>query len=207
MNNERVLNNFRGARALVLHAEDANRETLSQTLRRLGLLVAVASPEIEAPLAPELADCDVLFFDADHTPGAPLWENPPDVPRIALIGLEAPSRLTRVVRQRSCGYLLKPVRSAGVFTALFMGFNEFQLRRREMVERADMAERLRSRRHVTKAILRMMTQEGIDDDEAYRRLRRESMSRRVPIERLAREMIETDPAETGVEAPRKLFGA
>ncbi len=204
---ERVLNNFRGARALVLHAEDPNRDTLARTLRRLGLYVATVAPEPDLPLAPYFEACDVLFFDADQPPppGAP--DAPiPAVPHIALIGIEAPSRLARIVRHRCSGYLLKPVRPAGVFTALFMAFNEFALRQREAGERAALAERLHGRRHVTKAILRLIETEGIDDDEAFRRLRRESMRRRIPIERIAREITEGHDPEGDRDERRTIRG-
>lgn len=190
---ERVLNNFRGARALVLHPADSNRDMLAKTLRRLGLIVAVAAPEPETPLTPDVTACDVLFCDADRPLGATFGDQPvPAVPHIALIGLEAPSRLARVVRQRCCGYLLKPVRSAGVFTALFMAFNEFALRQREASERTELIERVHGRRHVIKAVLHLIAEDGIDDDEAFRRLRRESMRRRVPIEQIAKELIEAE---------------
>lgn len=205
---ERVLNNFRGLRALILHAEDPNRDTLARTLQRLGLEVALAAPQIQTPLSPELAACDVMFFDADQALGTVFAEvPPPDVPYVALIGLEAPSRLARVVRHRCCGYLLKPVRSAGVFTALFMAFNEFALRRRDSQERDSLAERLRGRRFVTKAILRMMAEQGIDDDEAFRRLRRESMRRRLPVEQLAVEILARAGTQGGGDSPRKAHGA
>jgi AmiR/NasT family two-component response regulator len=205
---ERVLNNFRGARALILHADDPNRDTLALTLRRLGLLVATASPEGDPPLTPSLAACDVLFFDADQSLGPAFAEVPaPVAPHIALIGLEAPSRLARVVRHRCCGYLLKPIRPAGVFTALFIGFNEFALRQRDAREREGLADRLRGRRYLTKAILQMVAESGIDDDEAFRRLRRESMSRRVPIERVAQEHLALGEAASSAEPSRKAHGA
>ncbi len=202
---ERIQNNFRGARALILHPDDPNRDTLAQTLRRLGLLVAMAAPDAETPVSSDLAACDVLFFDADQALGPAFSEvPPPEVPYIALIGLEAPSRLARVVRHRCCGYLLKPVRSAGVFTALFMGFNEFALRQRDAQERGDLAERLRGRRFVTKAIVRMMAEQGIDDDEAFRRLRGDSMRRRMPIEEIAREILTLGDVEPAAEPARKV---
>jgi AmiR/NasT family two-component response regulator len=41
---------------------------------------------------------------------------------------------------------------------------------------------------------------GLDDEEAYRRLRRESMSRRLSIEDLSRQLV----ARAGDQAPRRL---
>ena len=193
-----VLQNFRGARALIVHPADRNREVLDVTLRRLGLLVALVEPGSSAP-CPGIADCDIVFFDADEGLGGVFGDAaPPEAAYVALVGLEAPGRLARVVRQRCCGFLMKPIRAAGVFTALFVAFNEFAQRRREARERGEFVTRLAGRRHVTKALLRLMAEHGIDDDEAYRRLRRESMQRRMPIDALARERV--GEAEAGKDS-------
>lgn len=189
-----VIQNFRGARALVVHPDDANRDTLATTLRRLGLLVALIEPDIETK-SPGIEACDIVFFDADQGLGGVFGEAPPpDAAYVAMIGVEAPGRLARVVRQRCCGYLMKPVRSSGVFTALFIGVNEFAHRRRDIQEREALERRLAGRRLVTKAVLKMIAEEGIDDEEAYRRLRRESMRRRVSIEALACERLGEEEA-------------
>jgi AmiR/NasT family two-component response regulator len=186
----RETTSFRGARALVVLPDDANRETLSRTLRQLGLLVAEVHNENEVLLQAALGECDVLFYDADQTPAVLLARNgPPAVPRVALIGHEVPSRLARVARQRCCGFLMKPVRATGVFAALFLSFHEFAARRQEAEQRAALLERQRGRRFVVKATLKLVAERGIDDDAAFRWLRRESMRRRTSVERVAEELV------------------
>lgn len=189
-----VIQNFRGARALIVHPDDANRETLATTLRRLGLLVALIEPDIETK-SPGIEACDIVFFDADQGLGGVFGDTPPpDAAYVAMIGVEAPGRLARVVRQRCCAHLMKPVRSSGVFTALFIGVNEFARRRRDVQAREALERRLAGRRLVTKVVLQMIAAEGIDEEEAYRRLRRESMRRRVSIEALACERLGEEEA-------------
>ena len=185
----RDLTSFRGARALVIHPDDASRETLARTLKQLGLLVAEVGSDNETAILAARADCDILFYDADQTPVSMLGADAPDVPHVALIGHEVPSRLARVARQRCCGFLLKPVRATGVFSALYLAFNEAAVRRREAAERAALVERQRGRRFVVKAILRLCAERHMDDEAAFRWLRRESMQRRVSIERIAEEMV------------------
>lgn len=195
-----VIQNFRGARALIVHPADTNGEVLTTSLRRLGLDVMVTERSAEALEGAPFFD--LVFFDADHGLNGVFGdESPPEAAYVAVIGSEAPGRLGRVVRQRCCAHLMKPVRASGVFTAVFLAMNEFATRRREMRERKAMAQRLAGRRLVTKAILRMIAEEGIDDDEAYRMLRRESMRRRLPIEEIARECLCASygkPGEPGV---------
>jgi AmiR/NasT family two-component response regulator len=186
----RDLTNFRGARALIVHADDANRETtLVRTLKQLGLLVAEVGSDNEPAMLAARADCDILFYDADQTPASLFGAASPDVPQVALIGHEVPSRLARVVRQRCCGFLVKPVRATGVFSALYIAFNEAAARRREADERTALIERQRGRRFVVKAILTLVLEQRMDDETAFRWLRRESMRRRIPIERVAEEIV------------------
>lgn len=186
------LTSFRGTRALVVHSDDGNRETLVRTLQQLGLLVAAVGCDDEAAILAARADCDILFYDADQT--AEMLDpvtavGAVDVPCVALIGHEVPSRLARVARQRCCGFLLKPVRAAGVFSALYLAFHEAEARRRDAAERAALAERQRGRRFVVKAIMKLCAEQRIDDDAAFRWLRRESMHRRIPLEQLSEELV------------------
>ena len=191
-----LVQNFRGARALVIHPPDDNRDRLVAALHRLGLLVcALGAGETETAIAAALESCDILFFDADEGMG-PILDGAalPEVPLVALIGVEAPSRRNRAVRARVAGHIAKPIRSTGVFTALFLAFNEFAVRQRRAEERFALEERVRARRFITKAILQLMAEHGVDDEEAYRQLRRESMRRRMTIEALCEEILSAEGA-------------
>ena len=50
---------------------------------------------------------------------------------------------------------------------------------------ASLEARHQARRLVMKAVLRVMARHGVDDDEAYRRLRKESMRLRITVEDLS----------------------
>ena len=198
-----VVRNFRGARALVCHADDGSRATLAETLRRLGLEVTLYDPASGGPKPPVDAH-DVVFFDADEgSDGSGSGSEAPDVPLIALIGVEAPSRLARVVRRRAAAYIVKPVRSSGIYTALVVAFSEHARRKAEGEERAALARRLASRRHMIKAILTIMERDGLDDEAAFQSLRREAMRRRIPIEDVARQIV-AEADETDQSAPETL---
>ncbi|WP_119166123.1 ANTAR domain-containing response regulator [Algihabitans albus] len=193
-----IIQNFRGARALVIHVPDENRKRLVAVLQRLGLLVGVLdSAESDVALQETLDSCDILFFETDQGVG-PILDGLilPAVPLVAVIGVEAPSRLSRVIRARAAGYITKPIRSTGIFTTLFLAFNEFAQRQTLADERGELEERLRARRFVTKAILKVMAAQNVDDDEAFRRLRRESMSRRVSVEALCEQIVSETTVET-----------
>jgi two-component system, response regulator / RNA-binding antiterminator len=177
-----VRSNFRGARAWVALPEDQNREVLVRTLERLGLHVTECAPDATDFVA---GSQDVVFVDADQD----FMVLDSDLPHIALIGIEAPSRLARVVRHRAAAVLMKPVRATGVFTALFLAFNEQAIRHRELVERESLSRRAEGRRVVVKAILKIMKDRDLTDDEAYREMRLASMAKRISIEEFAAEIV------------------
>ncbi|MBY0351887.1 ANTAR domain-containing protein [Tabrizicola sp.] len=166
--------NFRGARALILLQEESGAAVLVRTLERLGLQITDSSAEAE-----------IVFVDADEEFSAPAR----DIPVVALIGSEAPSRLGRVVRQRASACLMKPIRPTGIFTAVFVAFNEHAARQREAQEREALRRRAEGRRVVIKAILHLMAKQGLTDDEAYRELRLASMRRRMSVEEFAAETV------------------
>jgi AmiR/NasT family two-component response regulator len=177
-----IRSNFRGARAWVALPEDQNREVLVRTLERLGLSIFERSPDATDFVAGRQ---DVAFVDADQD----FMVLDADIPHIAVIGMEAPSRLARVVRHRASSVLMKPVRATGIFTALFLAFNEHAIRQRELIERANLARRAEGRRAVVKAILKIMKDDDVSDDEAYRKMRLASMTRRISIEEFATQTV------------------
>lgn len=182
-----TVKNFRGLRARVIHADDTNRAQLVAMLEKLGLQVTALAPQ---DTDEDCVDCDLVFFDADEGDGQMFGPAvPPDLPCIALVGSEAPSRLARVVNQRAASHILKPIRTAGVYTAVFLAMNEIRHRQRSQREVEMLRQRLAGRRAVTRAVVHLMRLCGIDEDAAYAWLREEAMRRRIPIEDMARQSL------------------
>lgn len=182
--------NFRGLGALLLQPEDQNRAVLERTLQRLGLSVHHHDPA-NMVLAPDDHDkaIDIVFADADAWSMPMLPEPMSAYPVIALIGHETPTRLLRSHEMTADTFLLKPVRTQGVFTAIFFAINEHRQRRCLESRIADMDTRHAARRHVIKAVLLIMDQFDLDEDQAFCRLRQESMKRRLTIEDVCREIV------------------
>lgn len=183
MTERRLIQNFRGMRAISWAEPDVASDTLDRTLARLGL-ETVRIEEVD--LAGLDRDRDVLFIDGDQplcpdivlAPGSAL----PLVPAIGIVGSEAPSRLKLLTEAGTTALLRKPVHAATVYSALFLGVNTFR-RMRAMEQRlADGERRRNGRRFVIKAVVALVRGQGLDDDEAYARLRRESMRRRLELE-------------------------
>jgi two-component system, response regulator / RNA-binding antiterminator len=183
----RLIQNFRGINALVIHAEDRNRTILTETMTRLGLKIYVSDPSDVVAIRNGLGGAEIVVFDTDMVEGMALALAGERimVPVIAIVGLEAPGRLQRAFELEPSAVLYKPLRSTGIYSALFFATNEHR-RRNDVAQDLQLLEvRHRSRRFVTRAIVHLMRDRGIDDEEAFRLLRKESMRRRPTIEEYA----------------------
>jgi len=91
-------------------------------LNRLGMSVAETDPErmvdSKVPVDVIVLDADSIPIKSDAVPALKL-----NVPAIALIGTETPSRLKWLLDLRPASFLIKPLRSAGVYTALVVAFD------------------------------------------------------------------------------------
>ncbi|GAN46645.1 ANTAR domain-containing response regulator [Methylobacterium radiotolerans] len=210
MTTPRLIQNFSGAQALLIAPPSTATDVLASTLMKLGLTVASVVPAGEAPWL-DLDSLDpehhIVVVDGDlPLPGLAASAVPdlPPVPVVGLVGVEAPSRLKGLLQLGATGLLRKPIHGASVYAALFLAVNEHN-RRRLLEERiARHEERRRGRRHVVKAILRLMQEHGLDDDAAYEALRRDAMRARQPLEAYCEALVRARPSVTAPAAAPRL---
>ena len=192
----RLLQNFKGGRALIVTGRSGQEPVLEATLAKLG--VSSEYPPIEGgraqiDVATLQADRDILFIDGDLEGAVAIDVDPvsrlPPVPVIGLVGVEAPSRLKALVNLGATSFLRKPVHGGAVYSSLFMGINQFLLRA-EMNGRVQSLElRRRGRRAVVRSIILLMRESGLDEDDAYSQLRRESMRARQSLEQYCEQFL------------------
>lgn len=195
----RVIHNFSGRRAVIVATAGGAVEVLESTLRKLGLSVERAAAS-EAGVAFDFtglqADQDILFLDGESNglvAGAAVRAIA--VPVIGLVGVEAPSRLKAFVNLGATAFIRKPIHGGAVYSALFLGVNQFLHRRDLELQIEEHQNRRRRRRVVVKAIVMLMRHAGINDDSAYAKLREYSMRRRLTLEDYCEEFLagcETD---------------
>ncbi len=185
----RIKSNFRGYRALLVAHQMLNCEHLERTLGRLGV-------DVHRCTAAELhqfssADVDLVIFDADEDDDlCTLAELPNTTSIIALIGNEAPSRLSRVVALGCDSHITKPARTRGIYSALVLAANG-RIKRAELKEKIyDLNQRVARRKSLISAIVALMKNKGINENEAYEFLRKEAMSQRISVEDAAEEYLQ-----------------
>ena len=178
----------RGRRALMVMKDERDIAILRRQLDRLGMSVVETDPtQIKMPQEA----VDVIVLDADSIPiksDCPL-PSKINVPIIALIGTETPSRLKWLLDLKPASFLIKPLRSAGLYTALVVAFDCAQRRIEEAAHIERLEDRIRSRRIVVAAVLQLIRAHALSEEDAFTLIRQTAMRYRTTIEQLSAEII------------------
>ena len=157
-------------------------------LNRLGMTISEHDPSEASP--PD-ETVDVIVLDADTIPIksdlAAAWKT--RAPIVALIGTETPSRLKWLLDLQPASFLVKPLRSAGLYTALVVAFDSAQRRIDEAAHIERLEDRIRSRRVVFAAVLQTMRGHGLSDADAFTLIRQTAMRHRTTVEQLSAEIV------------------
>lgn len=189
--------NFSNWRAVILHRADATTDKLIRQLQLFGFLVEASWQ----PLAPNALP-DLVLVDADQGwDGLLPWTTPDATPCpvVALLGSEAPSRISWAYEVGAGAILAKPLNTSAIYPALVMALAVHEERQKVREQIAHLQERVRLRPLVLNAIRELSVQRKISDDEAYAQLRTSAMRQRQPIEVLAAAFLagSNDVSETG----------
>ncbi len=175
--------NFSGWRATVLHRSDSNTERLIRQLRLLGFSVQLSWEPLPVSNLP-----DIVLVDADQGwDGLLPWSGAENAasPVVALLGSEAPSRISWAMNVGAGAILAKPLSASAVYPALVMSIAIHE-ERKAVRERMDhYEERIRMRPLVHGAVKALMTTRSLSEGDAYAVLRSNAMRRRLPIESIA----------------------
>ncbi|MGB4827326.1 MAG: ANTAR domain-containing protein [Paracoccaceae bacterium] len=194
------IQNLGGASAVILHRPHPTVQALERQLRAIGLAVAQVWPE----LGPEALGADFVFFDADmgHDEQFPWMPGKSPMPMVALVGSEAPGRIEWALRAGAHAQLLKPVGDNGVYSALLIARDAFDVQRALAVEIADLRRRLDERQTVVRAVTLLAAQGAKDEAAAYGQLRQMAMAWRVSFEDAAARVVARYAAGQGEDDRR-----
>lgn len=196
MSEPRIIQNFIGYRAIIATEQPAAVEQLQDMLNKLGISFGVAEIS-DGKLQIDPGEKDVLFIDSDLNVAVETGALEPSrcLSVIGIIGVEAPSRLRSLMQLGATATLRKPVHRASVYSALFVGINEFR-RRRYLADQVDEHARRRlMRKSLVQAVLVVMRRTGCDHAAAYDQLRRESMRSRRSLEDFCETFIQANGPE------------
>ncbi len=178
----------RGRRALMIARDERDISIVRRQLNRLGMTVAEADP---GRLVDQEVAVDVIVLDADSIPiksdATPSLRM--NTPVIALIGTETPSRLKWLLELQPASFLVKPLRSAGLYTALVVAFDRAQRSTEAAAYVEKLEDRIRFRRVVFAAVLQLMRTHGLSEEDAFALIRQTAMRHRATIEQLSAEIV------------------
>ena len=175
-----------GAKAFILHRPHATANALSRQLVAIGLEASECWPELPA----DALAADFVFFDVDlgFDEQFPWKPGEAPMPLVALIGSEAPGRIEWALSHKADAQLLKPIGTAGVYSALLIARQSFEARRRLADEIAALETRVADRQTIVRAVA-ALSGRGVDEEQAYAQLRSLAMSWQISIEQAARRIV------------------
>lgn len=127
---------------------------------------------------------DSVIFDSDNSVlikqiGQGTW---PTLPKIALMGLETPSRLSWVIDQAVDGWLRKPVRTDGILSTIILARHHFERHQAQLDALRQQDIRIRSRRFLLSAQLSLIQEFNYSEQQSYELLRRLATEQRQTVE-------------------------
>jgi two-component system, response regulator PdtaR len=206
-----LLRGLRETQALVVHPRDRDGEELARHLQRIGCQVqSIWPPPTQLP-----KHVDVVFYLVEREGSSYLPWRPGDRPvaLVAIVDYESPTVLRALVESNAHAVIGKPIRPFGILTNLILAraLNSYEMRLLGKIGKLE--ETLRSRRDIEKAIQILMTVRGVSEDEAYRAIRQQAMTKRVSTALIASSIINAneifdaprgpDAAAARAEAPRR----
>ena len=186
-----LLRNLRNSRVMVFHPRDSDGELLVQQLQRIGCQVLTMWPPL--PELPESVDVLFCAVQPDQAAVSCTWMGAETaIPVIAIINYENPTVVDAALRMGAVAVLVSPVRSAGILSTLAMA-KHAHAERRELSRRAlRLEQKLASVNTVSEAKAILVRTRQVTDSEAYRVMREQAMSKRVPVEEIAQAIIHAD---------------
>lgn len=183
-----LLRALRSTNVCIFHPLNRDGDLLTQQLQRIGCDARCFWPPLDQPvpgsdlvfvgLYPDTISHEFSWCDAHDAP-----------PVVAVVNYESPTIIDAVLRIGAKAVVAAPVRSFGVLSALVLaqqissdlGSLKKRVRRLET--------KIEGSRKTAEAQEILMRQRGIGMSEAYRAMRAQAMTRRVPIEEIASAII------------------
>lgn len=193
MLSSQILNGIRSLRAMVVHPPDSHARELVNQLQRIGCRTETLWPPPRA--IPE--HVDILFLEVKETvPDVvfrmlhDLGDARPTV--VGLAGYENPSVLQSVLDLKVEAVITKPMRPYGVLTSIVMARRIWEERRRLDEKIRKLNEKVRNAQKVNRAKFILMNLHKISEEEAYRRIRSQAMTKRTTTVEIAQAIINAD---------------
>lgn len=187
----RLLRELRSLRVTVFHPDDQDGQELLGQLQRIGCQVKAFWPPQEKlseeidlvifAMRPEVLSMDLPWLRREGSP-----------PVIPVVNYENPVIVEAVLQLNAYGVIASPVKSFGLLTSIVVAVNQAEKARTQGKYIARLEQRLAALRTLNKAKAILMNTRGLSEDEAYKVIRDQAMSKRVTAEEIADAVIKAN---------------
>lgn len=196
-----VIRDLKGLRIQVIHAPDSEGRALVDHLHRIG-----CTCETTWPLPDEISpNADVVMISIEPENRVQILrlfsqtlEKPPSL--LAVASYEDPGTLQIIMECGALAVIDRPIRPFGLLSNLAIARNLW-LERREMTKRIRKLERkIAANNRISKAKNIIMQTQSLNEKDAYESIRRQAMTKRVPMDEIASSIINAYELLTGTTA-------
>jgi response regulator NasT len=182
-------------RIIIADDEAIVRTDLKEMLTNLGYLVigevgdGQSAVNLARDLKPDVVLMDIRMPDMDGIQAAKILTEEHLAPVVLLTAHSQRELVEQAKEAGVVGYLVKPFRETDLLPAIEVAlsrFSEFQAVRKEV---SDLQNALETRKAVERAKGILMDSQGMDEQEAFRRIQKMSMNTRKPMKEVAEAII------------------
>ncbi len=190
-------------RIIIADDESIVRADLKEMLTNLGYLVVgdvgdgQSAVNLARELKPDVVLMDIKMPNLDGIEAAKILTEEQVAPVVLLTAYGQKELVDRAKEAGVVGYLVKPFREADLMPAIEVAlsrFNEFRTVRQEVT---DLQNALETRKLVERAKGILMDTQGMDENEAFRKIQKMSMNTRKPMKEVAEAIILAHEAANG----------
>ena len=183
----RILEELRRARVLLLLPQDEENTILRDQLRRLGCDVRVTWPPPK--VLPEEIDTVFVGVDGDEFESIVGMLEGHDIAIIAIVTYESPTSLQAIYDLNAHGVMSRPLRPLGILTQFTLARYRRRHESRLTAKIKKLEENLKGRRLVDRAVRLLMDKQKMTEENAFRLLRDQATTERIPLSSIAEEII------------------
>jgi len=184
-------------RIVVADDERDTREYLRDMLTRMGHTVVTADTgrhllELAQAGEPDLILTDIRMPDMDGIEAAVQINQVRPVPVILLSGYHDAELLERAKAEHMMAYLIKPIKQADVEAAMSVALARFEEYRQARRQTDELTQALEERKLVERAKGVVMRRLRVDEQEAFRRLKKLTSHQNRKLAEVARTVLQVD---------------
>lgn len=182
-------------RVVIADDESVIRADLREMLTNLNYLVVGEAGDGQSAvntareLKPDVVIMDIKMPDLDGIEAAKILTQEQIAPVLLLTAYSQRDLVDRAKEAGVVGYLVKPFREQEILPAIEIALARFAEFRELKKETTDLQETLETRKVVDRAKGILMDQQGMTEQEAFRKIQKTSMNSRKPMKEVAEAII------------------